>query len=735
MNQVKNNQPQNSLAFLFVKIPAKNEAKASEMEEFLKALHRVLPNGSTISLEMMSRDQFLRFYIVIERIYKSAFESQLYSQYHDAEVEEAVEYVPQFGVNTAFAEVTFRHHSMRPIATHKENQEDFLKSFTAFLSKTDPGEEIYMQLVVNRVGSKPWNRGLSGIASLFSGKQYTKEGEATASTLKISQDLFRGRLLLAYTAQDKTVAKQKLNLLINLYKHTDSGNKLRKKWFNLFRDLSLDFKTRKVSGGDFWSPAEIATIYHFVPYKGTVVSNVVSTTSRRSPAPDFLPREGSTAESKISLFGVTNYRNDNKKFGILRADRSKHLYVVGKTGSGKTKLLELLVIADILQGHGCCFLDPHGDSADEILKYVPEARIKDVVYINPTDRDFPVGFNPLEPTQDYEERHRLAYFFVSIFKKEFTATWNPRMEHLIRFIVLALLETPDSNILGIERMLSDTGFRQRVIRQIQDPVVKSFWANEYGTWAERYANDAVVPILNKVGQFISNPVMRNMVGQTRNALDFEAFMNDGKIVVINMSKGRLGEENIGLLGSMFVTRIQQAALSRSKIREEDRRPFYFYVDEFQNFANDALATILSEARKYQLCMTIAHQYIAQLPQAVKDATFGNVGSLISFGVGGDDASYLTKELLPTFSPEDLINLDNRDMYLKILVNGKVTPPFSARTIDMPKPEVDNTREILSYSRMTYGKNRIEVEREIEKWTAVSESVTASGEDSFPEPIL
>lgn len=706
---------------LFVKIPSKNESTPVGMEEFLKSLHNVLPNGATVSFELTSKDQFLRFYLVVDQDQQHLVESQLYAQYTDAEIETIQDYLPeQFPVNTVFAEVVFRQVSTKPIKTYVDMKEDFFRPLSALLSKTADGEEVFLQLVLKRIGSKPWER--SPLALLAGGT-------------KTLGDLYRGRLRIAYSAKDKVMADKKLSTVVSLLKQVDGENKLRKSYLGFLKKFEPLFKGRIVRGGDYWTPSEVATIYHFVPYKGTSVTNVVHTTSKRSPAPDFLPWEKSTDPKDLSLFGVTNYRNDDKKFGILRVDRSKHLYVVGKTGSGKTKLLELLIISDIQAGEGCCFLDPHGDSADEILKYVPESRIKDVVYINPTDRDFPVGFNPLEPTQDYEARHRLAYFFVSIFKKEFVATWNARMEHLIRFIVLALLETPDSNILGIERMLSDTGFRQRVIRQIQDPVVKSFWANEYGTWAERYANDAVVPILNKVGQFISNPVMRNMVGQTRNVLDFEAFMNEGRIVIINMSKGKLGEENIGLLGSMFITRIQQAALGRSNTREQDRRPFYFYVDEFQNFANDALSSILSEARKYKLCMTVAHQYIAQLPQAVKDATFGNVGSLIAFSVGGDDASYLTKELLPAFAPEDLINLDNRDMYLKILVNGKITPPFSARTIDMPKPGVDSTRDILNNSRMTYGKNRIEVEREIEKWTSATESVTTGGEDKFPEPIL
>ena len=396
--------------------------------------------------------------------------------------------------------------------------------------------------------------------------------------------------------------------------------------------------------------------------------------------------------------------------------------------------MELLCVSDILNNDGCCFLDPHGDSVDELLKYVPKSRMEDVIYVNPGDRDFPVGFNPLEPLQEQETKHRLSSFFVAIFKKLFEATWNPRMEHLIRYVTLALLDTPDSNVLGIERMLSDTKFRQRVIMQIQDPVVKSFWTNEFGSWNERYANDAVVPILNKVGQFISNPVIRNMVGQTRNALDFEKFMNEGKIVLINLSKGKLGEDNTSLLGSMFITKIQQAALARSKMREEERRDFYFYVDEFQNFANEAFSSILSEARKYHLNLTIAHQYIAQLPQDVKATAFGNVGSLVSFAVGGDDANYLTRELLAVFAPEDLINLNKREMYVKLLVDGKVTPPFSAKTINLQKPERDYSNQILDFSRMKYGRNRTEVEREIEKWTNATQSVATSASD-FPEPII
>ena len=309
------------------------------------------------------------------------------------------------------------------------------------------------------------------------------------------------------------------------------------------------------------------------------------------------------------------------------------------------------------------------------------------------------------------------------------------MEHLVRYITLALLETPDSSILGIPRMLSDVNFRQSVIKQIQDPVVKSFWTNEFYTANEQFISVAAVPILNKLGQFISNPIIRNMVGQRKNTLDFEKFMNEGKIVIINLSKGKLGEDNAMLLGSMFITKIQQAALSRARMEEEKRRDFYFYVDEFQNFATDAFSSILSEARKYRLDLTIAHQYIAQLPEDVKATAFGNVGSIIVFPVGGDDAAYLAKEFTPIFTPDDMINLNVREMYIKMSVDGKITPPFSARTIDVPKSEFDYSNEVIDKTRLKYGKNRVSVENEIARWGSTAQSEPMSNEEGFPEPII
>lgn len=724
-------------SFLLVKISPSNEEKETAMDEFLKTLHRVIPNNSIISLEMASVNQFLSFYVVVPKRLKSVLESQLYAQYSEAEIEEVKDYLPDFENNTAFIEMKFKHNSFNPINTYKTMEEDILKSFSSILAKSDGTEKVFFQLVLKKVGSKWWDRGMKGTRQNFLGSKYDSEGTPNITHVKFKHELFVGKLRFAYEANDKVTAELKLNSLIGLLKSVKGEhNELKKPKLTLKRDLAKEFKARLFENGDFWTTTEAATLYHF-PYKGATVSNVVNTTSKRAPAPDILPREGLVSHEDMSVIGETNYRNDKQRFGLKRIDRRRHLYVVGKTGSGKSKLLELLLISDVQTGQGCCILDPHGDLADEVLKYVPKERIKDVVYVNPADVNFPIGFNPLEPVADYQMRQHLSVFFISIFRKLLAFNWNARMEHLIRYTTLALLETPDSSILGIPRMLSDTAFRQRVIKQIQDPVVKSFWINEFSSSDQGFINEAVIPILNKVGQFTSNPVVRNMVGQSKNALDFEKFMNEGKIVIINVSKGKLGDENSALLGSMFITKIQQGALARANIPEEERRDFYFYVDEFQNFATDAFSSILSEARKYHLDLTIAHQYIAQLPEEVKATAFGNVGSLIVFGVGGDDAAYLAKEFAPVFTPDDMINLNLREMYVKMSVDGKLTTPFSARTVNVPKHDFDYSKEIIDKSRMTYAKNRVAVENEIAKWTSSTESVAqaSGGEDFFPEPII
>lgn len=725
-----------NLIFLSIKVSSKNDKKEDAFAEVLNALYRILPNNTPLNLEIASVDQFLHFYISIPKIYKNMLESQLYAQYAEIDIEEVKDYLPDLSENAAFVELTFKKSSIYPLSDYKSLKEDMLKSISSLLSRSTQGERVFFQLVLKRVGSKFWQRGFSYFYFKLFGKKQIGENQSP-SFAKLSQNIYRGKIRIAYVAEDKNTAKIKLYTLIKLYDNLKSSSNQLKRLKPLFpHNLEKEFKTRLFEGGNLFSISELATLYHF-PYQGSIISNVVQLTSKFAPPPDILPIEGMNDPKDVSFFGETNYRNERKKFGIKRIDRRRHLYIVGKTGSGKSKLLELLLVSDIQNGQGCCLLDPHGDLSEEILKFVPQKRIKDVVYINPVDQDFPIGFNPLEPVEDYQMRQHISTFFISIFKKLLSFNWNPRMEHVMRYITLALLETPDSNLLGIQRILSDATFRQRVIKQIQDPVVKNFWLNEFKASDQQFINEAVLPILNKIGQFTSNQVVRNMIGQRKNMLQFEKFMNTGKIVIISISKGKLGDENSALLGSMFITKIQQAALARASMPEEERRDFYFYVDEFQNFATDAFSSILSEARKYHLDLTIAHQYMAQLPMEVKATAFGNVGTIISFAVGGDDAAYLSKEFSPTFTSDDLISLDIRNMYIKMSVDGKLTTPFSARTITVPRPQNDYTHQIIDHSRMTYGKNKVSVENEIANWTKSVNPIAISpkDEEDFPEPVI
>ena len=730
------------LAIVKVKIHSTNEKKEDSMVAFLHSLHRVLPNNTYFSLEIFSHAQFLNFYLVVPKMYRSVIESQMYANFPDIELEPSDDYLPSLDSRVTFAELTFKKHSRFPLTTFHHAHDDILKNLSAVLAKTTSGEQVIIQFVLKRVDNKLQHarKGYRAFYYKHFGPKVDREGNPHPAYIKVSGDVFLGRVRTAYITNDSHSAHHKLHTILAMYESIKSSyNEPKIKFKRYSENYEQLFKARLFHGGDLWDMSEIATVYHF-PYGGNVVGNVVNTTSKRAPAPDILPREGMVDPREVSFIGETNFRNERYKFGLKRVDRRRHLYVVGKTGSGKSKMLELLFISDIAQGQGCCILDPHGDLADDLLKYVPRDRIQDVIYVNPADRDFPIGFNPLEPVEDYEMRQHLSRFFIAIFKKLFAGEWNPRMEHLIRYITLALLETPDSNILGIPRMLSDTAFRQKVIKQIQDPVVKSFWTNEFSASNEQFLDVAAIPIMNKVGQFIANPVIRNMVGQQQNMLDFEKFMNEGKIIIINVSKGKLGEENAALLGSMFITKIQQGALNRAKIPEDERRDFYFYVDEFQNFATDAFSSILSEARKYRLDLTIAHQYIAQLTEDVKATAFGNVGTIITFAIGGDDAAYLAKEFSPVFTPDDMINLNTREMYIKMSIDGKLVPPFSARTLNVSSPTFDYSEEIKNNSRMTYGRNREEVENEIQQWSQADTLGFSTGgivtqEEDFPEPLI
>ncbi len=418
---------------------------------------------------------------------------------------------------------------------------------------------------------------------------------------------------------------------------------------------------------------------------------------------------------QISYFAETDARNKRIPFGIKAKDRSRHMYVIGKTGMGKSTLLENIAVQDLKNGNGVCFIDPHGKTADLLLEYVPKERIKDVLYFAPFDTDYPISFNVMEDV-GYDKRHLVVSGLMSTFKKIWQDAWSARMEYILSNTLLALLEYPDSTLLSVNKMLSDKSFREKVVENITDMSVKSFWVDEFAKYTDRFAAEATPAIQNKIGQFTSNPLIRNIVGQPKSSFDIRELMDERKIVIINLSKGRVGEVNAQLLGSMIVTKIYLAAMSRADADEATlaKLPnFYLFVDEFQSFANESFADILSEARKYKLNLTITHQYIDQMPEEVRSAVFGNVGTFVSFRVGAADAEYIEKEFAPVFLAEDIVNLGFTQIYLRLMIDGIGSQPFSAKTLPpIAKGDVNYVQEIIEASRQTYAKPRDEVEKRV-----------------------
>jgi len=425
-----------------------------------------------------------------------------------------------------------------------------------------------------------------------------------------------------------------------------------------------------------------------------------------------------TDENRITYFAETDARNKRLKFGIKAKDRAKHVYVIGKTGMGKSTMLENMAVQDIQNGEGMCFIDPHGKTADLLLEYVPKERIRDVIYIAPFDVENPISFNVMESV-DPAKRHLVVSGLMSTFKKIWEDAWSARMEYILTNTLLALLEAPGTTLLGVNRMLSDKEYRKEIVSHVTDPSVKAFWIKEFANYTERMAAEAVPAIQNKVGQFTANPLIRNMIGQPVSSFDFRQAMDSRKIIIINLSKGRIGDENMKLLGGLLVTKIYLAAMSRADVPDRVMKMlpnFYLFVDEFQNFANASFADILSEARKYKLNLTIAHQYIEQMDEIVRPAVFGNVGTMIAFRVGATDAEALEQEFAPIFMVEDLVNLGAYQIYLKLMIDGLSSAPFSAKTIDaIPHPDTSYVKDIITASREQFSRPRSEVEAAVAKF--------------------
>ena len=758
--------PQESV-LLVLEIPKTNDKKELAAEQLFASLHGILRDKKElrlsggfqehISFEIASVNGQIRFYVWTPKTLQSFVEGQIYSQYPTVQIHQAdKDYTDHERDHSVIysTELTLTTSEFLPIRTFQNFEVDPLAGITGTLAKLETtGEELWIQ-VLTRPISDEWQHaadrwidgvkngklfslsGLGGslqwlIGALGALWQPPEQGEGGKKTVELSERDktriaeaekkatklgYEVKIRLSYLGGSQTNAKLRMQALVGTFKQFNSTN------LNGFRATKAAFgkefldKYRRrtfVSEGFILNIEELASVFH-LPHTNVETPNIVWASAKTAEPPSKLPvLTGNDAnDSQISAFGVTNFRGINHQFGMLRYDRSRHVYIIGQTGAGKSGLLELFALSDIFHSQGYAIIDPHGDFAINNMKFIPGSRLKDVVYFNPADTAHPLGFNPLEVTNP-NQKTNISSEVIGVLKRMFGDSWGPRLEYILRYTILALLDRPETTMLDITRMLTDKTFRKETLGYCRDTVVLQFWNVEFASWNDKFVAEAVAPVLNKVGAFTANPIIRNIIGQPKSTFNIRQIMDEGKILIVNLSKGLIGEDNAAILGSFLVTKIQLAAMSRSDIPDiRDRRPFYLYVDEFQNFATDSFATILSEARKYGLNLTVANQYISQMNDTVRDAVFGNVGTMISFRVSADDAPILAKQFEPNFEAIDLLQMHNRNFVINMVIGGEKTPAFSARTLELPPSQADNTLHIIEHSRRTYSRDREEVEQEI-----------------------
>ncbi len=550
-------------------------------------------------------------------------------------------------------------------------------------------------------------------------KTHEKETVMVAAIDKVGKLMYEANIRIVYVPKIKNseVALVKLREIAGAFKQFNIPHLNGFKMGSIIRGEKVvqAYREREMHHSFALNVEELATIYH-MPNVTVTTPNIYWVRSKKVEPPNDLPTVKDFGDDEVTLLGKTNFRGLNQEFGIKKLDRRRHIYIIGKTGMGKSTLLENMIFSDIQAGRGLAVVDPHGDLADAVLNFIPARRTNDVIVFDPSDRDFPVAFNMLENI-DPALNSIVCSGLVGIFKKIYAESWGPRLEHILRNTVLSLLEYPNTTMLGIPRILQDKEFRGRVVRKISDPIVKSFWVNEFEKMDPKIRIEAISPILNKVGQFLSSPIIRNILGQPKSAIDLRFAMDHKKIVIVNLSKGKIGEDTSALLGSMMITKFQLDAMSRANVPEEKRTDFYLYVDEFQNFATDSFATILSEARKYRLNLTMANQYIAQMPEEVRDAVFGNVGTILSFQVGFDDAEFLSGQYGEEVLPNDLVSLSKYTAYSRLLIDGMPSKTFSLDTLAPPEFRQDDGRreKVIKLSRERYATPREIVEDKIRRW--------------------
>jgi len=675
----------------------------------------------TLSFEIATYNQTIHFYTVVPASFKTFIESQFTSQYPKILITETKDYLNNItsAPFLAIGNLQLASPFYYPIKTIKDFKEiDPLSSVIGVLSKFAPNESAVIQIVIepphfNWQGmvTRMIARGIPDPTPTAPNK--TKSfPHASLIEEKIKQSGYRTYIRIATGAEDN---KKALSLLFNIAGSygafaLGNGNRLvlrrpRLFWKRVIFNRIVKREKSHFPRHQILNTAELATIWHPPTMLLAGIKNISWGRSLVGEPPQNLPiAQDKTDEEKtrINFFAKAEFKNALTTFGIKKEDRRKHMYIIGKTGTGKSTMIANMAINDMRNREGLAVIDPHGDLSEILLNYIPSYRINDVVYLEPFDTDRPFWINPLE-VKNPVHKELVSSGIVSIFSKLYAYTWGPRLEYILRNVILTLLEYPNSTLLMALDLLSDQNFRQQVLNKVPDKILQNFWHNEFEKMHPRLKSEAIAPIQNKVGQFVQSPTIRQIIGHTASTIDLEEVMNQGKILILNLSQGKLGEDNAALLGAMFITKMQLAAMNRVNMPEQNRRDFYLYVDEFQNFATTSFIKILSEARKYRLNLILANQYIGQVEETVQKAIFGNAGTLISFVIGAQDAAALTREFGKWYKEEDLVNLGAYQIVIKLAIDNLTSLPFHAVTLPLPKSVNKNREKVIRLSKERYTK--------------------------------
>ncbi len=669
------------------------------------------------SFEIVSVNTRIHLFVGLPQQMQTYVESQLTAQYPKLLISTVGDYAPHFfALPHVTGQLVLTQSYYYPLKTSTDVRDlDILASVFGQMAKLPQGEAVAVQIRVAPAGTH-WQHNASsivarGIPDPNMPDRTKAHPHAKIIETKISQTGFHTAMRIVAVAPDIERARGLLHSVGGSFGvfTLGEGNGLTIAEPTFWQKAKLDQAFSERSAGlaprlQVFGAAELASLWHPPGLALSMIKNISWGGGFMGEAPENLPvATGNEEEHKrINFFGRTEFKNKTATFGIQKEDRRKHMYIIGKTGTGKSTMIANMAINDMRNGEGLAVIDPHGDLCDVLLDFIPSFRINDVAYLDPSDINHPFHLNPLE-IKNEQYRELISSGIVSIFHKLYHFSWGPRLEYILRNAILTLLHVPQSTLLQVPELLTNESYRARVVEKMSDQVLKNFWLNEFAKMSPQMRSEATSPILNKVGQFLSSQTIRNIVGHSASTIDLEEMMNEGKIVLVNLSQGKLGEDNSALLGAMMITKMQLAAMNRVYFAEEKRRDFYLYVDEFQNFATTSFIKILSEARKYRLNLTLANQYIGQIDEDVQNAIFGNTGSLASFSVGATDARLLAKEFGAKYKEEELVGLGNYQIVLKLSIDNYTSSPFSSTTLPLPKSRNQNREKIIRSSRERFTK--------------------------------